>query len=178
MEEIFCEKEVVQTYDTFNKRLFLKEDLTNQEIEIKGIPVGSILIKLDVEKAHYKKRSNYFNDSTPFIHKGCDYCLIIPDKKIIILFELKSEKPKKSDYMKQFIASEYFLNYCTSLSNFINKEKIEFTYKRILLSPRYSTIYTDKKRLNDASFEDVFGNKVEIKSPGFPPRINLEKLIY
>nr|WP_298656386.1 hypothetical protein [uncultured Flavobacterium sp.] len=177
MREIFCEVEVIQTFDTLRNTMILKEESTSQEIIIGDIPAESILLKLDVDKAGYKKRTNYFNPTTQFIHKGCDYCLIIPTQLLIILFELKSEKPKKIDYLKQFIASEYFMDYCIKLSSYINNSESIYSYKRILLSKKYNVHYTNRTKLQDLSQSDVFGKTYVIKSPGFPHRIRLNKLI-
>jgi hypothetical protein len=178
MREVFCDKEVIQSFDTLNQTMILKEIETNQEILIGGIPFDSILLKLDIDKREYKRKSMYLNRKTPFIHKGCDYCLIIPSQEKIILFELKSSKPKEKDYVNQFIASEIFIEYCSKLSNYINCSSINYTFQRILLSPRYNISFTSSNRIQDISTSDSCGKTIEIKTPGFPARIRLEKLIY
>ena len=177
MKDIFCDIEVVQSYDEDKDIMFLREEETNYEIEIGGIPKGAILLKLDVNKRDYKRKSMYLKRETPIIHKGCDYCLIIPSVQIIVLFELKSLKPKEKIYVDQFIASEIFINYCNELSGYLNFTKIQYSYKRILLSPKYNTIFTDRNKTLDISTKDRIGNLVEIKTPGFPNRIRLEKLL-
>ncbi|EMY3555016.1 hypothetical protein [Flavobacterium psychrophilum] len=177
MREIFCDVEVIQSFDVLNKTMILKEIDTNQEILIGGIPVDSLLLKLDVEKREYKRKSMYLKRDTPFIHKGCDYCLIIPSQEKIILFELKSLKPKEKDYVNQFIASEIFIEYCSKLSNHINCSEINYTFQRILLSPKYNIGFTSTTRIQDISTSDKCGNPIEIRTPGFPNRIRLEKLI-
>jgi hypothetical protein len=177
MKDIFCDVEVIQSFDQKNQIMKLKEVDTNQEILIGGIPADSILLKLDVDKIAYKRKSMYLKRETPIIHKGCDYCLIIPSQKTIILFELKSMKPKEKDYVNQFVASEIFVRYCNELSNFINKSSDCYSFKRILLSPKYNITFTSSKRLQDISTSDMCGNSIEIKSPGFPNSIRLEKLL-
>ncbi len=112
-----------------------------------------------------------------FIHKGCDYCLIIPSQEQIILFELKSMKPKVKDYVDQFKASEIFINYCNNLSNYKNCTLTNYTYKRILLSPKYNVGLTGNIKVIDISKTDSCGTTISIKTPGFPSRIRLEKLI-
>ncbi len=177
MREIFCDEEVIQSFDLLNQTMVLKEIDTNQEILIGGIPSDSILLKLDIDKREFKRKSMYLKRDTPFIHKGCDYCLIIPSQEKIILFELKSLKPKVKDYVNQFIASEIFIEYCSKLSNYISCSTINYTFQRILLSPKYNIGFTSSNRIQDISTSDSCGNTIEIKTPGFPARIRLEKLI-
>ena len=177
MKDIFCNVEVIQSFDQKNQIMKLREVDTNQEILIGGIPVDSILLKLDVDKTAYKRKSMYLKRETPIIHKGCDYCLIIPSQQIVILFELKSMKPKEKDYVNQFVASEIFVKYCNELSNYINNLNDCYIFKRILLSPKYNIVFTSAKKLQDISTSDKCGNSIEIKSPGFPNRIRLEKLL-
>lgn len=177
MKDIFCDVEVIQSFDQKNHTIVLKEDETNQKILIGGIPDDSVLLKLDVDKKEYKRKSMYLKRETPIIHKGCDYCLIVPSQQIIILFELKSMKPKEKDYVNQFVASEIFVKYCSELSNYVNKSCDCYTFKRILLSPKYNIVFTSSKKLQDISTSDNCGNLIEIKSPGFPDKIRLEKLL-
>lgn len=177
MKDIFCDEEVIQSFDIQNQTMVLKEIDTNQEILIGGIPIDSILLKLDIDKRLFKRKSMYLKRDTPVIHKGCDYCLIIPSQEKIILFELKSLKPKVKDYVNQFIASEIFIEYCSKLSNYINCSRIDYSFHRILLSPKYNIGFTSSNRIQDISTSDSCGNPIEIKTPGFPARIRLEKLI-
>ena len=180
MREIFCDVEVIQSFDQLNQTMVLKEEATKQSITISGIPIDSILLKLDVDKPEYKQKSKYLKRGESFIHKGCDYCLIIPSQHLIILFELKSMKPKEKHYIDQFKASEIFINYCNNLSNYKNCTVTKYNYKRILLSPspKYINRFTNPNRIMDISSTDTCGNTIEIKTPGFPPTgIRLEKLI-
>lgn len=180
MREIFCDVEVVQNFDQLNQTMVLKEEETKQSITISGIPVDSILLKLDVDKPEYKQKSKYLKRGESFIHKGCDYCLIIPSQQLIVLFELKSMKPKEKHFIDQFRASEIFMNYCNNLYNYKKCSVTNYNFKRILLSPshKYINRFTDSKRIMDISSKDSCGNEIEIKTPGFPPTgIRLEKLI-
>ncbi|MEI7424263.1 MAG: hypothetical protein WCK18_19325 [Prolixibacteraceae bacterium] len=177
MKDVFCDVEVIQSFDQFNHTMVLKEDENRQLITIGGIPDGSILLKLDVNKPEYKQKSKYLKRGEPFIHKGCDYCLIIPSKDLIILFELKSMKPKVKDYVDQFVASEIFIRYCNNLSNYKNCTLKKYTFKRILLSPKYNYGLTGQSHVIDISKNNSCGEKIKIKTPGFPHRIRLEKLI-
>lgn len=177
MRDVFCDVEVIQSFDQLNQTMVLKEDENKQIITIGGIPTDSFLLKLDVNKPEYKQKSKYLKRGESFIHKGCDYCLIIPSKELIILFELKSMKPKVKDYVDQFIASEIFINYCNNLSNYKNCTITNYTFKRILLSSKYNYGLTGQNRVIDISKPNSCGENIQIKTPGFPSKIRLEKLI-
>ncbi|MCU0467921.1 MAG: hypothetical protein MUF58_04905 [Arcicella sp.] len=177
MKDIFCDVEVVKNFDNIKKIMILREEETNQEIEIGGIPDDAILLKLDIDKKEFKRKSMYLKRETPIIHKGCDYCLIIPSEKVIILFELKSNRPREKDYVNQFMVSEIFIKYCNELGNYLNKTTDYYEFKRILLSPKYNIVFTSRTKLQDISTSDRCGNPIQIKSPGFPDRIRLEKLL-
>lgn len=175
MKEFFCEREVLQGIDELNCEITLREEENNQKILIGGIPANAILIKLDVSKTHYKQKSFYLRRGKNFIHKGCDYVIILPDQNIIVLIELKSLKPKAKRYIDQFRASEFFMNYCINLNEYLNNEVKEYEFHRILLSARYDN--TTSRGILDLTTEDQNGNKIVIKSPGFPHQIKLQKLI-
>lgn len=177
MRDVFCDVKVIQNFDQLSQTMVLKEDENNQAILIGGIPVDSTLLKLDVDNpTSYKQKSQYLRRGQTFIHKGCDYCLIIPSLSIIILFELKSMKPKVKDYVDQFMASEIFINYCKNLSDYKDKIESDYTFKRVLLSPKYNYGLTTSSIL-DISKENSVGKTIKIITPGFPTRIRLEKLL-
>ena len=176
MRDIFCDVEVLQNFDQENQTMILKEEENNQSITIGGIPDDAVLLKLDVAKQGYKQKSQYLRRGTTFIHKGCDYCLILPTLNLIILFELKSLKPKVKNYVDQFVASEIFINYCKNLHDYTSKSHSAFTYKRILLSEKYNYGNTTNS-VKDISKTDNYGNSINIITPDFPARIRLEKLI-
>ncbi len=177
MREIFCDVEVIQCIDQLNQTMVLKEEENKQMITIGGVPPDSILLKLDVSKSEYKQKSKYLKRGEPFIHKGCDYCLIIPSRQVIVLFELKSLKPKVKDYVDQFMASEIFINYCNNLSNYKNCTHFSYQFNRVLLSSKYNYGLTSKSKVIAIYHTNSCGEKIEIKTPGFPNSIRLEKLI-
>ncbi len=176
MKEIFCDAEVIQGFDERNQTMILKEEDNNQYITIGGIPIDSTLLKLDVDKTGYKQKSQYLRRGASFIHKGCDYCLIIPSMHLIILFELKSLKPKEKHYTEQFIASEIFINYCKKLSDYKNSTTSNYSFKRVLLSTKYNYGLTNKSVI-DISKIDKNGKTIHIVTPGFPTKIRLERLL-
>lgn len=175
MREIFCNEQVIQDFDQVTGELRLQEETTGQSITIGGIPNNAILLKLDVDGPNYKVRSAYLRRGVEFIHKGCDYCLILPDQNLIVLFELKSKNPK--GYADQFVASELFIDYCIKLWNKFNCTNSTFEFRRILLSPKFNYSYTNNKELHTLTKPDKCNNDIRIYSPGFPPRMRLEKIL-
>lgn len=177
MKEIFCNTHVIQNFDTEKGILNLKEKTTkvDQSILISGIPDDAILLKLDVGRPNYKVRSAYLRVGHKFIHKGCDYCLILPQRNLAILFELKSKRPK--GYVDQFNASQIFIEYCLKLWNTLHCNTQELNFKRILFTKNPSYRLTDSRRLIKIEKWDRCNERIEIFSPGFPHRIRLEKLL-
>lgn len=175
MKEIFCNKRVVQGFDQARHELQLKEELTGQSITIGDIPDDAILLKLDVDKKEYKVRSAYLRSGQKFIHKGCDYCLILPSSGLALLFELKSNNPR--GYADQFVASQIFIEYCVNLWNSFHCDAISLSFKRVLLSPKYNRTFTGQKTLHQLTPPDKCGNEVACISPGFPERLRLSKII-
>lgn len=175
MRDIFCNVRVLQGFDQLQGKMVLTEEDTGQSIEIGGIPENAILLKLDVDRAAYKIRSSYFRRGLEFIHKGCDYCLILPDTNRAILFELKSNNPK--GYANQFVASELFIEYCSKLWNKFNCSNLTLDFTRVLLSPKYSPQFTTTGKVMRMTRPDRCANDVEIITPGFPNRIRLERLL-
>lgn len=175
MRDIFCDHYVIVNFDQLHGEMELKEDETGQSIKIRGIPDNAILLKLDVNRREYKVRSFYLRAGLEYIHKGCDYCLIIPDQSLAVLFELKSKNPK--GYIDQFIVSELFISYCLSLWNNFSCSKQTLTFKRVLLSPKFNNAFTSPKGVFSLTNPDRCKKEVRFVSPGFPHNIRLEKLI-
>ena len=183
MEEIFCDLKVVEVITS--TKITLTETDTNQKIEITGVPTNSILLKLDVNEAGYKKRSNYFRTHTELIHKGCDYVLILKDRQECLLIELKSERPNIKDTINQLITSKLFIAYCTKLWGYkIGNCNFELTYKNILFSEKYNRKLCNGKGLYLITLgkrydfpKDNCNNPIEIYTPGFKKRLKLSELL-
>lgn len=175
MESIFCDLQVIKSYDEIRKEVKLVEETTGQSIIIGGLPDDSLILKLDVDQAAYKKKSSYLRTGVEFIHKGCDYCVIIPSINKIVLFELKSNHPK--GYADQFVASEIFLNYCNALWEKYNNCLQKFDFVRVLLSPKFNGQLTSTKDVIKFTKPDRTKEDILILSPGFPPRIRIEKFL-
>ncbi len=175
MKELFCDRYVLQGFDEVGSEIILREDATGQSIKIGGVPNDAILIKLDVDKKEYKKRSSYFRTGLGFVHQGCDYCLILEHQKQAILFELKSSCPK--GYVEQFVASELFIDYCVKVWNKYKCTNLKLSFKRVLLSTKFNRHLTSSTKLLTLKKTDKCKNEVTIISPGFPQRIHLNKLL-
>ena len=174
MEGIFCDLQVIKSYDEIRKEVRLVEETTGQGIIIGGLPEDSLVLKLDVDLAGYKKKSSYLRTGVEFIHKGCDYCVIVPSLNKIVLFELKSNRPK--GYADQFVASEIFLNYCNALWQKYNNCTQEFNYVRVLLSPSFNRQLTNREVIKFTK-TDRTKEEIQIVSPGFPSRIRIQKFL-
>lgn len=172
MRDIFCDVHVLKNIDQLKGEINLKEEDTGQSIIIGGIPENAVLLKLDVDKKGYKKRSAYLRSSCEFIHQGCDYCLILPDFSQAFLFELKSQRPK--GYADQFVAAELFIEYCCNLWNKLQCNNTSLVFTRILLSPHFNSTSGDIIKLTKP---DRCNNDIEILTPGFPNRIRLERFL-
>ncbi|ATA67647.1 hypothetical protein CGC48_02750 [Capnocytophaga cynodegmi] len=171
MKDIFCDKKVIKGIDSNNKEIILKEG--KQQIIVGGIPDNAILIKLDIEERYYKQKSFYLKKGIKFIHKGCDYVLILENEAKIILFELKSNNTK--GYVDQFIASEIFMKYCSELYFYISNRNIEYKFHRILFSYKYNN--TKSNNIIELKVKDKNENEVIVNAVGFPSRIRLQKII-
>lgn len=175
MRQIFCENSVLLDFDQQTHTALLKEDSTRQKIVLSGIPSDSVLLKLDVDKKGYKLKSGYFNSHARFIHKGCDYCLIMPSREVVVLFELKSDRPK--GYVEQFVVSRIFMEYAFRLSGYIDCCNYNYRYIFVLLSTKDNIIYTEVSKVSEKKCPDRCGNEIVIKRPGFPKGINIDKLL-
>lgn len=176
MIDLFCNTHVIQAFDQLRGEMRLTEDATGQVITIGGIPNNAILLKLDVDRPReYKVRSAYLRRGLEFIHKGCDYCLILPDLNRAILFELKSQNPK--GYANQFVVSELFIEYCSNLWNKYSCGNSSLTFTRILLSPRFNVQFTKTGKPLRLLKPDRCQNEIEIFTPGFPNRLRLDRLL-
>jgi hypothetical protein len=180
MENIFCSSKVLQRFDQIESKIILKEEKVKfSEIEIKGIPADTIIIKLDIDSRDYKQKSFYLDKSVRHIHKGCDYVMIIPSLRLILFVELKSNDFKQIDFVNQFRISKIFLEYCFNLNNYVQDEinNREFTNKYILFAKKYKYHFTDGKKVNVFPAKDLKGNYLNVISPGYPKRLDLRKLI-
>ncbi len=174
MRNILCNLEVIQQFDEANRKIILKEETTNQQIELGGIPKDATIIKLDIDKSQYKQKSKYLRSGHEFIHQGCDYAILLPVEKKIILIELKSKRPK--GFVDQFKASEIFLSYVNSLCCYVNCEIVDYQFKWILFSEKYS-IQTTSKSLLYITRENRCKQEEKIYIAGFPNRIMLQRLL-
>ncbi|NTW33759.1 MAG: hypothetical protein HGB12_14255 [Bacteroidetes bacterium] len=175
MREIFSDREVLLEFDQKQQTALLKEELTGQAVVVSGIPLDGILLKLDVDKKGYKLRSSYFNSKMTFIHKGCDYCLIMPSRQAVVFFELKSDRPK--GYVDQFFASKIFMDYSFRLSGYMNCCDYDYGYVYVLFCTKNNVLLTSVSKVMQKKIENKCGKEIVVKMPGFPKGINIDKLL-
>ncbi|PIE03505.1 MAG: hypothetical protein CSA81_01825 [Acidobacteria bacterium] len=110
-----------------------------KQIDILGVPANSILIKLD----EYAQPSTLFkNDKGQ--RKRCDYILFfhIQNQGIVLFIELKSNKVKNPEVIRQFKGSECVLDYCNAtLKRFHNHDTLLENFSKrfiVFYKPRIS----------------------------------------
>ena len=93
-----------------NAPLILKErDRSNPyEIELKGVPIGSLLLKID----NFDSPRRFLVNKNG-LHKRADFALINKDK--IIFIELKSGKFNTKEIKRQFYGGKCVIDYCASI---------------------------------------------------------------
>ena len=174
MKDIFNE-DIFQEINTNENSVILEEKEAKCAFKLYNIPQNAFLIKLDINKQPFKQHSIYLKKGKEIIHKGCDYCLICIEQKKIYFFELKSNKPKVTDFTNQLIVSKIFIEYCIDLYNHISPIEINFDYEFILWSSKYN--YQNTKNKYIEIDPDKYKSKIKIKAIGSPERISLNKLI-
>jgi hypothetical protein len=118
--------DVVLNIATGNNELLLKESSTGSKIKklhIKQVPANAFAFTLDHQPGGaanrwFKQLSCYVDSrNNKGVNRGCDLVLVIPKEieTIILVFDLKSKKPKHKDTKKQLINSELYVRYLVSL---------------------------------------------------------------
>lgn len=102
------------------------------KIVVKGFQTDdSVKFTFDGEKA----LSPYLSQSGDHL-KACDYVLLtrIDDQNYLIFIEIKSESINKNRVSKQFISSQCFMDYCSSIMNrFHDSDLLEKCQKRFVV---------------------------------------------
>jgi len=178
MKDIFA-PEVLQGVDTSKSEIHLSEPSNRhkRKILVSGIPGDAILLKLDIDKKGFKSKSNFLNKSLEFIHKGCDYCLICPSLKKIFFIELKTSETK--GFEDQLLASELFIDYCLRLWKNYTESTDYSGFEKFYI------LFSEKHSLQPPSSGEILkkfstfrcGQKFLLRSPGFPKRIKIQKLM-
>lgn len=118
--------DVIVNIATESQTLTLKEsgaDSKIKKLHIQNIPQNTFAFTLDYqpsgpENRMFKQLSCYVDISNKnAINKGCDLVLLIPQIKhyTVLLFELKSKKPKQVATEKQLLNSELYVRYLMTL---------------------------------------------------------------
>ena len=139
--------DVVINISDDNRTLILKESSPSSKIKnltIKNIPKKSFAFTLDYQPGgtsnkFFKQLSCYINAaSNSGVNKGCDLILLTDegnDQYRILIFDLKSEKPKKEATKKQLLNSELYVKYLmTLLENHLGINTDNIQYKRAIVT--------------------------------------------
>lgn len=142
LEKWICPKVIIATR---NGELTIIEDAPDSDIRnltIHGIPTHCLAFTLDYQpkrnRACFQQVSCYLNRSQKNINKHCD-CVIITEfdgSWYILLLELKSKKPKRSDIEKQLKNSEAFVRYLFDLLKIHDKHLPNHEYQRVAVTTK------------------------------------------
>lgn len=177
--------EVVLQICNSNQTLTIKENNTNSKINklhIKGVPEDAFAFTLDYQSKDYprcfQQLSCYINKAKDKVNKGCDLVLLIPknnDDWQILIFDLKSDKPKKKDTNEQLLNSELYVRYLLSMlekHDNIDINKVKF--KRAIVTTNERNIsknFTYSPNKNQYSAETL--KKIPVM-----PNTNNEAYVY
>jgi len=134
--------DIIIPYDDTNRRLLIKEDGADSKLKklyIDYVPVNSLAFTLDHqpgghENLRFKQLSSYVNiANNKGVNKGCDLVIVWKDEELeqinVLIFDLKSDKPKASETKKQLNNSEVFVKYLlemTAVHYSLNLGKVKF----------------------------------------------------
>lgn len=160
---------------TGDQTLTIKENERQAKIQkliIRDIPEDSFAFTLDYKPGQHKRcfeqLSCYVNKATKKINKGCDLVLIFPqdsNKIKILIFDLKSDKPKREETKIQLLNSELYVNYLLSMVEklyniSINKDDIQFQHTIVVSAERNpskrSTYRPNEQNDSRDSYKRVF----------------------
>lgn len=126
MKEIINPHVVIE-HDIVKKKLLLKEDGTDSKIKklyITNMPENALAFTLDHQPVGPTNR--WFKQLSPYVHvgndkgvnKGCDLIILWQEgeQHYALVFDLKSDKPKREATQKQLNNSELFLNYLLTMA--------------------------------------------------------------
>ena len=121
--------DVIIDIATSDKLLILIENSPEskiRELHIQGVPENSFAFALEYrppgKPQKWLKQLSYYvkSDNDIGVNKGCDLILLVPQKNdhwVVLICELKSDKPKKGDTEKQLLNSELYIRYLMSMVN-------------------------------------------------------------
>jgi hypothetical protein len=175
-----------------DKLLTLKENSPESKIKklhIKDVPENAFAFTLDhqvygKEQRYFQQLSCYVNrGNDKGINKGCDLVLLVPQKNshwMVLIFDLKSDKPRKEDTEKQLLNSELYVRYLISLVKFhysIDTKDIKF--KRTIVttdknSIRKTAIYRPNEEMPEKKNFRIVPVRVSAHNEA---HVNLEKLL-
>ncbi len=181
-----------ESQSTGKKKIIVTESHPQSKLNklcIKGILDNSFAFTLDykpkksgIENKMYKQLSPYVNEENgEGVNKSCDLVLFYVDKGnkcTVLLFDLKSTKPKSVDVKKQLKNSEIYVEYILSMaahyyhvdtSNIIYKQAIVTTEGRAMNT---GSVYQKNKKKNKQIFGDI--NVITVPYPGRNNNVEVE----
>lgn len=136
-----------------DKLLTIKENSSSSKIKklhIKDVPENAFAFTLDYQvsgkdQRWYKQLSCYVNISNDKgVNKGCDLILLIPEMNKnfkVLIFDLKSDKPRIKDTEKQLINSELYVRYLISMVHaHYNVDINDVKYKKTIVTTDKNSI--------------------------------------
>jgi len=131
---------------TLTGELIIRETATDSDISnltVEGVPARCLAFTLDHQpkqnRACFKQLSCYLNPAEKYINKSCD-CVIVTELEstwYILLLELKSEKPKRSEIEVQLKNSETFIRYLVDLlKTHYEVNPPDYKYRRVVVTTR------------------------------------------
>lgn len=117
--------DVVLNIATGDRVLILKEDAPDSKIKklyIKDVPENSFTLDLQpggAQNRWFQQLSCYVDiGNERGVNKGCDLVLLVPQCEsqwVVLIFDLKSDKPRKGDTEKQLLNSELYVQYLMTM---------------------------------------------------------------
>lgn len=169
---------------TGDQTLTLKEDSQDSKIRklnIEGVPEDAFAFTLDYQpkrdRKWFQQLSCYVNKSNKKgINKGCDLVWLLPSDLIILIFDLKSDDPKKEDTEKQLLNSELFVKYLLSMAQSYYEPDIDInqiTFKRRIAITRS---LTTKNPTHPPDKPKTF-KEVSVRPNNYEAYVHLNKLL-
>lgn len=139
--------DVVLDITTGDKRLTLKEqgaDSKLKKLHIQDVPADAFAFTLDHQPGKrdnrlFKQLSCYVDvGNDKGVNKGCDLILLVPqngNQWIVLIFDLKSDKPKIEATKKQLLNSELYVRYLmTMVKHHYDVDTNSVEYKRAIVT--------------------------------------------
>lgn len=176
-------------FSTANGTLILKENATDSKVKklhIQGVPEQSFAFTLDYQPTQhhrcFKQLSCYINPANDKgVNKGCDLVVITykDGKWLILVLELKSDKPNISETEKQLLNSELYVRYIVSmLKHHYELDTSPISYQRTMVTTGTRGIRKEATyKPNDAKLKSSSFHAVQVHPKKQEAHVHLGKLL-